>query len=121
MLHWSGIKLSQTGPRISGDNAYAEAPFSTVNYRPEFPSTGFDEPDADRTEAASFVHRYNFEHRHSGIVYLTLVQRHAGEYHMTSAARQALYAEARERKGIRFFACMTSLLCIERLAIDYAS
>jgi putative transposase len=38
MLHWLGIKPSYSRPRVSDDNAFAEALFRTVKYRPEFPA-----------------------------------------------------------------------------------
>ena len=41
MLHWLGIKPSYSRPRVSDDNAYAEALFRTAKYRPEFPTKGF--------------------------------------------------------------------------------
>jgi len=41
------------------------------------------------------VQWYNFEHRHSGIRYVTPAQRHAGDDHALLAARHALYAKAR--------------------------
>lgn len=102
MLHWLGIKPSYSRHCVSDDNAYAEALFRTAKYRPEFPSTGFEDLDAARTWAASFVHWYNFEHRHSGIRYVPPAQRHAGEDHMILAARHALYAKARERSPSRW-------------------
>lgn len=71
MLHWLGIKPSYSRPRVSDDNAYAEALFRTAKYRPEFPAEGFEDLDAARTWAAAFVHWYNVEHRHSGIRYVT--------------------------------------------------
>jgi putative transposase len=37
MLHWLGIKPSYSRPRVSDDNAFAEALFRTAKYRPEFP------------------------------------------------------------------------------------
>ncbi len=48
MLHWLGIKPSYPRPRVSDDNALAEALFRTVKYRPEFPSKGFADLDAAR-------------------------------------------------------------------------
>ena len=42
MLHWLGIKPSYSRPRVSDDNAYAEALFRTAKYRPEFPARGFE-------------------------------------------------------------------------------
>jgi transposase InsO family protein len=40
MLHWLGVKPSYSRPRVSDDNAYAEALFRTAKYRPEFPVAG---------------------------------------------------------------------------------
>jgi len=47
MLHWLGIKPSYSRPRVSDDNAFAEALFRTAKYRPEFPLKGFADLDAD--------------------------------------------------------------------------
>jgi transposase InsO family protein len=41
MLHWLGIEPSFSRPRVSDDNAFAEALFRTAKYRPEFPLKGF--------------------------------------------------------------------------------
>ena len=49
MLHWLGIKPSYSRPRVSDDNAFAEALFRTAKYRPEFPLKGF----ADLTAATT--------------------------------------------------------------------
>ena len=45
MLHWLGIKPSYSRPRVSDDNAFAEALFRTAKYRPEFPLKGFADLD----------------------------------------------------------------------------
>lgn len=96
MLDWLGIEPSYSRPRVSDDNAYAEALFRTAKYRPEFPAKGFADLDAARAWAASFVHWYNHEHRHSGIRYVTPAQRHSGQDRHILAARHALYLRARE-------------------------
>ncbi|MBB5411364.1 transposase InsO family protein [Paraburkholderia sp. HC6.4b] len=95
MLHWLGVKPSYSRPRVSDDNAYAEALFRTAKYRPEFPVTGFEDLNAARNWAAGFVQWYNFEHRHSGIRYVTPAQRHAGDDRALLAARHALYVQTR--------------------------
>ncbi len=41
MLNWLGVEPSYSRPRVSDDNAYAEAIFRTAKYRPEFPAKGF--------------------------------------------------------------------------------
>jgi len=71
MLNWLGVKPSYSRPRVSDDNAYAESLFRTAKYRPEFPAKGFADLDQARAWATGFVHWYNFDHRHSGIRYVT--------------------------------------------------
>jgi transposase InsO family protein len=102
MLEWLGAKPSYSRPGVSDHNAYAESLFRTAKYRPEFPAKGFADLDAARTWATEFVRRYNEEHRHSGIRYLTPGQRHDGHEHAILAARHALYLKARERNPDRW-------------------
>jgi len=102
MLYWLGVKPSYSRPRVSDDNAYAEALFRTAKYRPEFPAKGFADLAAARQWAADFVHWYNLEHRHSGIRYVTPAQRHAGEDRRILARRHEVYTEARERHPARW-------------------
>ncbi len=45
---------------------------------------------------------YNFEHRHSGIRYVSPAQRHAGEDQAILAARHELYTRARELNPARW-------------------
>ena len=96
MLNWLGVKPSYSRPRVSDDNAYAESLLRTAKYRPEFPAWGFTDLDAARAWAAGFVHRYNVEHRHSGIRYVSPAQRHVGEDKDILDACHALYSRARE-------------------------
>jgi putative transposase len=102
MLHSLGVKPSYSRPRVSDDNAYAEALFRTAKYRPEFPAKGFANLDDARAWAAEFVRWYNHDHRHSGIRYVSPAQRHAGEDHVILAARHALYTQAREANPARW-------------------
>ena len=102
MLNWLGVKPSYSRPRVSDDNAYAESLFRTAKYRPEFPAKGFANLDDARAWAARFVQWYNVEHRHSGIRYVSPAQRHAGEDPAILAARQALYASARDLNPARW-------------------
>ena len=102
MLHWLGIQSSYSRPRVSDDNAFAEALFRTAKYRPEFPGKGFAHLEAARAWAVSFVHWYNHEHRHSGIRYVTPAQRHSGQDGHMLAERHALYQVARERNPRRW-------------------
>jgi transposase InsO family protein len=102
MLYWLGIKPSYSRPRVSDDNAFAEALFRTAKYRPEFPAKGFADLEQARAWAAEFVRWYNFDHRHSAIRYVSPAQRHAGDDHEILAARHALYTAARERNPARW-------------------
>ena len=102
MLHWLGIEPSYSRPRVSDDNAFAEALFRTAKYRPEFPLTGFAGLDSARQWARRFVQWYNHEHRHSGICYVTPAQRHAGQDGPVLAARHAVYQDARRRNPHRW-------------------
>jgi putative transposase len=102
MLHWLGIEPSCSRPRVSDDNAFAEALFRTAKYRPEFPLKGLVDLDAARRWAGCFVHWYNHEHCHSGIRYVTPAQRHSGQDRGLLSARHALYQAARERNPRRW-------------------
>lgn len=102
MLHWLGVKPSYSRPRVSDDNAFAEALFRTAKYRPEFPVKGFADLDTARQWAMNFVRWYNFDHRHSGIRYVSPAERHAGADHAILAARHAVYAAARQRNPARW-------------------
>ena len=102
MLNWLGVKPSYSRPRVSDDNAYAESLFRTAKYRPEFPAKGFADLEEARIWAAGFVHWYNFDHRHSGIRYVSPAQRHAGNDHAILAARHTLYIQARELNPARW-------------------
>ena len=102
MLNWLGVKPSYSRPRVSDDNAYAEALFRTAKYRPEFPAKGFDDLDTARTWAAGFVRWYNHDHRHSGIRYVSPAQRHDGHDRAILEARHALYTRARAANPARW-------------------
>ena len=102
MLHWLGVTPSYSRPRVSDDNAYAEALFRTAKYRPTFPAQGFDDLDAALTWATGFVRWYNEEHLHSGIRYVSPAQRHAGEDTAVLAARHRVYTDAKARNPTRW-------------------
>lgn len=102
MLNWLGVKPSYSRPRVSDDNAFVESLFKTAKYRPEFPAHGFASLEDARRWGNDFVRWYNFEHRHSGICYVTPAQRHAGEDIAILAARHQTYLQARERNPARW-------------------
>ncbi len=102
MLHWLGIDPSYSRPRVSDDNAYAEALFRTAKYRQAYPAGGFPDEQSAREWAGAFMHWYNHEHLHSGIRYVTPAQRHAGEDAEIAEERDRVYTEARLKNPLRW-------------------
>ena len=102
MLQWLGIKPSYSRPRVSDDNAFVESLFKTAKYRPQFPVRGFASLEDARRWGRDFVRWYNFEHRHSGLRYVTPAQRHDLQDKKILAARHQIYQQARERHPARW-------------------
>jgi len=101
-LYALGITPSRSRPRVSNDNPYAESLFRTLKYVPNFQPQGFHTLEEARQWVAGFVKWYNYEHRHSGIHYVTPNQRHNGEDKSVLAARKELYRKAREKHPERW-------------------
>ncbi|MEP6899179.1 MAG: integrase core domain-containing protein [Rhodanobacter sp.] len=70
-LHELGVASSFSRPRVSNDNAYAEAPFRAAKYCPLWPECPFDTLDEARLWVNRFVAWYNHGHRHSALNYVT--------------------------------------------------
>ena len=100
-LRWLGITPSFSRPHVSDDNAYVEALFRTLKYRPATPSR-FDDCSQAAVWAEQFMHWYNTEHRHSGIRYVTPDERYAGKDMEVLKARHALYLKARAQHPRRW-------------------
>lgn len=82
------VDPSYSRPRVSDDNAFAEAAFKTLKYQPRFP-----EWFGSLQEATAFVTQYvawyNHEHYHSGLCGLTPSSVHTGAASSVLARRQA--------------------------------
>jgi putative transposase len=95
-----GVTKSHSRPYTSNDNPFSESQFRTMKYRPEFPDRFGCVQDA-RAFGQTFFHWYNFDHRHSGIGYLTPASVHLGLAEATTAKRnlalQRAYAANPER------------------------
>jgi transposase InsO family protein len=104
-LRWLGISPSFSRPYVSDDNAYAEALFKTLKYRPATPAR-FDTLEQARAWMVAFVAWYNHEHRHSGIRYVTPEQRYTGADRKVLSARHALYLRARTAHPTRWIGPM---------------
>lgn len=95
------VIASFSRPRVSDDNPYSEALFRTLKYTPAYPSKPFADITPARIWGARFVSWYNTEHRHSGIRFVTLRQRHEGHDKAILAARADVYRQAAVRHPSR--------------------
>jgi transposase InsO family protein len=97
-----GVLPSFSRPRVSDDNAFSEALFRTLKYRPGFPSKPFADLAGARTWVEGFVAWYNGEHLHSGIRFVTPDDRHHGRDVDILARRAVVYEEARAKRKDRW-------------------
>lgn len=97
-----GVVPSFSRPRVSNDNAYAEALFRTAKYCPLWPERPFDTLQEARLWVHRFVNWYNNEHRHSSLKYVTPVQRHRGDAPALLKNRSLVYEAARLRNPHRW-------------------
>lgn len=94
-LYQLGITPSNSRPRVSNDNPYAESLFKTLKFRPNYQPKGFRSLDDARLWCANFVNWYRYEHHHSGINFLTPAQRHNGEGELIMENRRKVYEAAK--------------------------
>ena len=97
-----GIVPSFSRPGVSDDNAYSEALFRILKYRPEYPSKPFDTLEEARRWIRWFVGWYNKMHLHSGIKFLRPDDRHFGSEQEILAKRRRVYEKARRRHPERW-------------------
>ena len=105
MMDVLGVSSSFSRPRVSNDNAYAEALFRTAKYCPLWPEKPFDTLEQARQWVMEFVQWYNLEHRHSGLNYVTPQRRHDGQANALLSKRTAVYELARKRYPLRWIGC----------------
>jgi transposase InsO family protein len=99
-----GVTGSFSRPRVSNDNAYAEALFRTAKYCPLWPERPFDTLDEARLWVVGFVNWYNEQHCHGGLKYVTPAQRHQGAATALLQQRTIVYQAARLRHPQRWSA-----------------
>lgn len=97
-----GVIASFSRPSVSDDNAFAEALFRTMKYRPGYPKKPFASREDARMWVDGFVAWYNGTHLHSGIRFVTPNDRHEGRDVPILAARRVVYAKARIRTPRRW-------------------
>ncbi len=97
-----GVVASFSRPSVSNDNPYSEALFRTMKYRPVYPRGPFASLDSARQWAIGFVLWYNTEHLHSGICFVTPMDRHCGRDPEILRKRDLVYQAARRRRPARW-------------------
>ena len=96
-----GVTRSHSRPHVSDDNPYSESQFKTMKYRPDFPARFGCIEDA-RAHCRAFFDWYSFEHRHSGIGYMTPHAMHNGQADAIHAIRQDALDQAFLANPMRF-------------------
>jgi putative transposase len=86
-----GVLPSFSRPSVSDDNAYSEALFRTLKYRPWYPNKPFSSIEEAEAWVTEFVRWYNTEHLHSGICFVTPECRHQGHDILVLEKRKRVY------------------------------
>ena len=94
-LYQLGITPSNSRPRVSNDNPYAESLFKTLKYRPNYQPKGFGTLEEAREWVSLFVKWYNHDHHHSGLNFLTPYQRRNGLSDKILSKRKEVYEAAK--------------------------
>jgi transposase InsO family protein len=97
-----GVMPSFSRPSVSNDNAFSEAIFRTLKYRPDFPEKPFKNLTEARVWVESFSQWYNEKHLHSALKFVTPAQRHKGLDAAILAQRAQVYEQAKARHPERW-------------------
>ncbi len=98
------VVKSHSRPYISDDNPFSEAQFKTMKYRPNFPER-FHSLAQARAFCQTFFPWYNYQHRHSGIGYMTPAAMHSGVAAIIYDQRALVLQDAFLRHPNRFKHC----------------
>ena len=80
LMHQLGITPSHSRPRVSNDNAFAEALFRTTKYHPSYPHHDcFNNIQQAGEWRENFVKFYNHSHKHRALNFVTPEQKHSGQ------------------------------------------
>lgn len=96
-----GIVPSYSRPRVSDDNPYIESFFKTLKYTRGYPHY-FDTIENARIWFADFVYWYNYKHWHSGMNYITPMQKRKGEHIAIFNSRNETLRIAKARFPVRW-------------------
>ena len=101
VLQKLGVADSFSRPSVSNDNAYSESLFHTLKYRAGYPAS-FENIEKAKEWIERFVEWYNYEHRHSGIGYVTPMERHSGKDFKILIKRDETYESAKSKHPERW-------------------
>jgi putative transposase len=90
------VTRSYSRPRCSNDNPFIESWHKTLKYSVGYPAF-FTSLEHARTWFAKFVHWYNTEHLHSGLGYVTPMQKRTGSADTIYSTRNQTIREAMSR------------------------
>lgn len=93
LLETLGIDRSHSRPHTSDDNPFSEAQFKTMKYQPDYPDR-FEDIEAARAWARTFIAWYNHHHYHLGLNLLTPASVHYGEADAVVQQRQCVMVQA---------------------------
>ncbi len=96
-----GVVPSFSRPRVSNDNPYSESLFKTLKYNSGYPKS-FNSIEEAKEWVDNFVNWYNNQHRHSGIKFVTPMQRHLGEDKEILKKRDKTYKKAQKKHPERW-------------------
>jgi transposase InsO family protein len=116
-----GVAASFSRPGVSDDNAYSEALFRTLKYRPGYPKRPFRSLHDARAWVDAFVTWYNEHHLHSAIGFVTPADRHAGSDIDLLRARKKVYAAARARNPQRWTGPIRNWDRVEQVHLNSAA
>lgn len=101
-LYKLGVTSSFSRPAVSNDNAFSESQFRTMKYHASYPKEGFTDIAHAQKWMDEFTDWYNTVHLHSGIKYVTPVQRRNGEDRAILKNRHRVYQEAKRKHPNRW-------------------
>lgn len=93
LLEKLDITPSFNRPRVSNDNPYSESAFKTLKYSPACPDRFVGLTDS-RSWAQTLFRYYNYDHKHSGLAYLTPYHVHYGQSQQVVGQRNQTLAAA---------------------------
>lgn len=114
-----GVVPSFSRPRVSDDNPYSESLFKTLKYCPEYPSKPFLSIDKAKVWVNSFVEWYNYKHLHSGINFVTPIDRHEGKDKEILNRRNVVYETAKLKNSIRWSGSVRNWSKVDKVYLNH--